>query len=206
MPSQLALSVFCSEKLWLHVEFLSLIQALEGLHRAILPGGYMTADAYEDTRKLMCDAIPKGLSSGHRSTLKSKIQYGYEFSLRKRLAMLVNALDESLRRHILGSSGAIPESWVDTRNYYTHWDETTKANVLDGADMHHAGVRLKCLLRALYLNLLGIPQAAILRALQNQLNDESQYLIQLNAMAERKANPDSHAGAIMKITVTTPPA
>ena len=44
MPSQLALNVFSSEKLWLHVEFLSLMQALEGFHRATMQGPlYITA-------------------------------------------------------------------------------------------------------------------------------------------------------------------
>ena len=48
MPSQLALSVLSSENLWLHVEFLSLMQALEGFHRAMMPGLY-TSEAESKT-------------------------------------------------------------------------------------------------------------------------------------------------------------
>src|SRR5437868_8010398 len=40
-PVQLALSTMASSDLWVHVRFLSLMQALEGLHRALYPGIYM---------------------------------------------------------------------------------------------------------------------------------------------------------------------
>lgn len=201
MPCQLALSVLYSEGLWLHVEFLSLIQALEGFHRAVMDGTYLSKDDYEPVRKSLCQAIPAAVKSDHRDALKSKIKYGYEFSLRKRLEAVVGRLGMDIRERILGPGGSVPRTWVDTRNYYTHWDETERASVLDGAGMHRAGVRMKHLLRALYLDLVGVPQPAILTALDSPLYNESQYLIQLNAMQHRKENPGSTAGALMRIDV-----
>jgi ApeA N-terminal domain 1 len=64
-------------------------------------------------------------------------------------------------------------AWIDTRNYYTHWDEAERGSVLDGVEMHRAGVRMKHLLRALYLYLVWIPQEAILAALRNQVCNEN---------------------------------
>jgi hypothetical protein len=122
MPSQLALSVLYSEGLWLHVEFLSLMQALEGLHRAIMDGSYMCKDDYEPIRKSIGEAIPQTVKQDHRDALRSKIKYGYEFSLRKRLDALVGRLGQEIREHILGPGGSVPRTWIDTRNYYTHWD------------------------------------------------------------------------------------
>lgn len=165
MPSQLALSVLCSEKLWLHVEFLTLMQALEGFHRATIT-----------------DAS------------KSRM------SLRKRLDALVERLPLLLRMQIFGGDGTVPRSWVVTRNYYTHWDETSRNSVLDGIEMHRACVRMRHLLRVLYLDLAGIPNTAIAKSLQSACS-ESQYLIQLNNMAHRQKNPDSESGAIMHISV-----
>ena len=66
--------------------------------------------------------------------------------------------------------------------------------------MHRAHVRMRHLLRALYLNLIGIPDIAIAMSLQNTCN-ESQYLLQLNNMEHRRQNPKSDAGAIMHISV-----
>lgn len=180
MPSQLALSVFSSKNLWLHVEFLSLMQALEGFHRATMSGLYTSKEKYEDIRQAISNAIPKHIDSDHKASLKKRIEYGNEVSLRKRMNELVLRLDLPIRKLILGNEkGTVPSEWVDTRNYYTHWDEGSKIDILDGADMHRAGVRMKHLLRALYLDLVGIPQNTIIKSLQNTSND-SQYLSQLN--------------------------
>lgn len=200
MPSQLALSVLSSETLWLHVEFLSLMQALEGFHRATMPGLYTSEEDYEPIRQALMNAIPSCVAFDHKDALRSRIKYGNEVSLRKRLDALVERLPLELRQHILGGDGRVPQSWVATRNYYTHWDETSRDSVLDGIGMHRAGVRMKHLLRVLYLDLAGIPNAAIAKSLCNTCG-ESQYLIQLNNTEYRQRNPGTDAGAIMHINV-----
>lgn len=196
--SQLALSVLNSRDLWLHVEFLSLMQALEGFHRATMPGLYTLEKDYESIKQALCNAIPKSVAPDHKEALKSRIKYGNEVSLRKRLDALVSRLPLPLRKHILGGDGAVPRSWVETRNYYTHWDEASRNLVLDGVEMHRAGLRMRHLLRALYLDLVGIPQSAIAKSLVNACN-ESQYLIQLNNMEHRKNHAESTQGTIMHI-------
>ena len=200
MPSQLALSVLSSEKLWLHVEFLSLMQALEGFHRATMAGLYTSESEYEPIKKALGDAIPKTVASDHKDSLKSRIRYGNEVSLRKRLDALVDRLELPLRRCILGGDGTIPRSWVVTRNYYTHWDEASRELALDGVELHRAHVRMRHLLIALYLNLVGIPQTAIAKSLLNPCS-ESQYLIQLNNAEHRKKNPEEETTPMMYIGV-----
>jgi hypothetical protein len=151
-------------------------------------------------KQALSNAIPKNVTADHRDSLKSRIKYGNEISLRKRLDALVQRLSAPLRQRILGSRGLIPQSWVETRNYYTHWDESSRESVLDGTAMHRAGVRLKHLLRALYLDVAGIPQASIEQALDGT-NRESQYLIQLNNAAHRERYPDDTSGALLHIDV-----
>jgi hypothetical protein len=99
----------------------------------------------------------------------------------------------------------VPQTWIKTRNYYTHWDETERASALNSTDMHRAGVRMKHLLRTLYLDLVGIPQGAILAALLNPLCDDARYLTQLNHTEHRRKNPDSTVGALMHIEVRETP-
>lgn len=200
MPSQLALSVLNSEGLWLHVEFLSLMQALEGIHRALLPGSYTSPEKYEPIRLALSNAIPKDVTANHRDSLNARIRYGNEISLRKRLDALMQQLELPIRQRILGRDGLVPQSWVETRNYYTHWDESARGRVLDGPAMHRADVRLKHLLRALYLVTAGVPQASIEKALDGA-NHESQYLIQLNLVAHRERHPGSQAGALLHVDV-----
>jgi hypothetical protein len=179
MPSQLALSVLSSERSWIHVEFLLLMQALEGFHRAVADRTYMSTADYEKVCSVLTSAIPASVGSNHRNALKTKIKYGNELSLRKRLNGLAERLDTELRKRIFGAPGAVPQKWVATRNYYTHWDEASRNDVLDTAEMYYATVRLRHFLRVLYLDLVGVPPAAIAKALDGS-NSECQHLIQLN--------------------------
>lgn len=203
-PSQLALSIFSSDKLWLHVEFLSVMQALEGFHRANFNGLYTSENEYKKINNALTQAIPNTVDADHKASLKSRIKFGNEISLRKRLTELMGRLDLKLRKFILGGDGSFPQIWVDTRNYYTHWDEVSASKILDGYEMHKASFRMSHLLRALYLDLVGIPQEAILKALTNA-SSASQYLIQINNMEYRAQNPNDDSGAFMRISKTPAP-
>jgi hypothetical protein len=134
---------------------------------------------YKTVRKILSAAIPANLSDPHKDALRAKIKWGYEYSLGRRLSELVNRLSQDLSTRILGEPDGVPRSWIDTRNYYTHWDQNSMAGVLDEVEMHEAGVRLKCFLRALYLDLMGVSQKVIQQALSG-FSDEAQYLIQIN--------------------------
>jgi hypothetical protein len=143
MPCRLALSVLSSDGLWVHVQFLLLMQALEGFHRAT-----------EQKR--------------HR-----------KMHLNDRVRELADRMHIDVQRRIFGMSQKVPPEWIDTRNYYTHWDEASRDDALDTQGMYYATVRLRHFLRALYLDFVGIPQTAIAKALDGA-NSESQHLIQLN--------------------------
>lgn len=179
MPSQLALSVLSSDGPWIHVQFLLLMQALEGFHRAVADGAYMPPDDYESVRQALTAAIPALVGTNHRDALKSRIKYGNELSLRKRLDDLAGRLDAPLRTRIFGDTATVPQKWIATRNYYTHWDEASRDDALDTPSMYYASVRLRHFLCVLYLDYVGIPQTAIAKALDGT-NSESQHLIQLN--------------------------
>lgn len=179
-PIQLAVSVLVSEDLWLHVKFLSLMQALEGLHRVFCDGNYMSHENYESVKRILCDAIPPELESGHKEALKSRIRYGNQISLRKRLNALAEILSEPVLRMILGGRKKVPNQWSETRNYYTHWDEELRPQTLNTEGMIKANIRMEHFLRALYLEKIGIPQESILKCLQGT-SKTSQYLNQLNA-------------------------
>lgn len=184
-PSQLAMSVYGSERLWQHVEFLSWMQALEGFHRGLLEGVYMDTKDYETVKSALATAIPSIVQPPHREALRSRIRYGNELSLAKRLNELADRLSESVRLQVLGPSGKIPRSWIDTRNFYTHWDEELRPNTLNGQGMLHANHRMSLFLKALYLDLAGVPSTAISSALGGHSN-AAQWLIQINAQDRAK--------------------
>lgn len=125
------------------------------------------------------------LASDHKEALKSRIRYGNQISLRKRLDVLAGILSEPVRRMILGVKGKVLNQWSETRNYYTHWDEELRPKILDLGGMNTANVRLEHFLRALYLDKMGIPQESILKSLQDH-SKMARYLVQLNASEATK--------------------
>jgi hypothetical protein len=178
--SRLAASVLTSGNLWPHVEFLSLMHVLEGFHRSLYPGLYMPGDAYENIKQSLYAAIPPDISSSHRSALKSRIAYGNEISLRRRLNDLAKHLSLIVRKRIFGNEdGSVPGQWVDTRNFYSHWDPNSKANLLENNELIHANVRMRHFLRALYLHLLQVPEDAIQCGVFGS-SDDGRFLTHIN--------------------------
>lgn len=184
VPSKLAMSIFSSRNLWMHVKFLSFMQALEGFHRSQFEGNYMNNQEYEVVKQQLIKAIPDNVKDSHKASLVSRIKYGNQVSLHKRLSELGSLLSREIMALILGNDRNIPRSWVDTRNYYTHWDDELRSNILEGQQMYDANVRLSAFLRVLYINSVGIPQEAILKSLSGH-NSIAQHLIQLNAGESR---------------------
>lgn len=199
MPSRLAMSILASEKLWLHVEFLSLVQALEGFHRGLYPSVYMSAAEYVPVRNAMSAAIPPTVAEDHKEALRSRLRYGNEISLRKRLDALAQSLSERTRKLIFGSDPKVLQRWIDTRNYYTHWDESLRARVFEDQEMYAATIRMRAFLHVLYLAFMGVPATAIEKALLG-MSDLSQNLVRVNAIERRRINADDRYGTIGTIT------
>lgn len=179
LPVGLAANVLASQDLWTHLEFLSLLQALEGFHLSIFAGIYMAEGDYETVKKALGDAIPPNVMSDHKDALKSRIRYGNQVSLRKRMNGLLDWLPAQVRQLALGSADAFPGAWIDTRNFFTHWDKELEANVLNGQALYEANVRLRMLLRLVYLNHIGVDPQILEKALTGT-NPLAQHLIQLN--------------------------
>ena len=76
---------FYIPSMYSYLEFLTLAQAIEAYHRHVYGGAYMSKDEYEPIRQALIDAIPVNLEKSHRESLKKRIEYGYECSLRKRI-------------------------------------------------------------------------------------------------------------------------
>ncbi len=163
-PVSLAQDVLNSTGLWNHVLFLSHMQVLEGLHRARGNGLYMDQEEYDKIAGHLAGQIPKSVDPNHRTALKSRLQFGNEISLRNRLKALVAGLPEEIRQLVLNAD-SIPGSWVTTRNFYTHWDQASHHLVLKDIEIHAANVKLGMLIRVLLLQVAGVPQAAVLAAL-----------------------------------------
>ncbi|GAB4409672.1 MAG: hypothetical protein Kow00106_03210 [Anaerolineae bacterium] len=133
-----------------HYQFLALVQALESYHRTKFGGKYMCETAYEPVREALVRAIPSGIAPDHRDSLKSRIKYGNEYSLQKRLTSLLNSLDQQFQA-ILRIEKPYLRKIVDTRNYYIHYDQAIRSSILQDQELAVAISRLAYLMLTLLL-------------------------------------------------------
>jgi len=198
VPSQLATSTLSSKDLWLHVHFASLAQALEGYHRGRYPGIYMQAAEYEKVKSEISKAIPTTLPTDHKDALRSRIRYGNQISLSKRLSELANSLGIDLAKLVLGGQGKVPRTWVDTRNYHSHWDEELITNAISGQEMYNANIRMEHFIRTLFLLLAGIRPDEIVLAMGG-ISSTAQQLVQINIIDRYRVDPSQPKGIYMTI-------
>ena len=152
-----------------NVGFLAVVHAIEAYHRSTHRGLYMDQGAFDAAIKKMTDQIPTGLSNDHRHSLKSRLRYGNEYSMRKRVADLLGQVPEPLRSRIAGPS--VPrfvQRVVATRNYFTHWDSQSKGEALNnGKDILNATKRLRALFVASIFHDLGVTEQTLMDSIAN---------------------------------------
>ncbi len=132
--------------MYLQHQFLSLIQAVEAYHRRKFEGKYQSDEDYKPTYEKFKKFI-NGLDvdPSFKEALKSKLKYGNEYSLRKRLKDLFEQYNEVLNGFIEDKNDFINKV-VDTRNYLTHYDEDLKDKAVDGEQLYYVTQQLKVLI------------------------------------------------------------
>jgi hypothetical protein len=152
---------------YLNFNFLALTQAFESYHRNMVGGHYLDRDTYIKSHyDSMVKAIPAGIENGFRQSLKKRLEFGYELSLRKRLTDTIKSMDEQLQKLFIGNfkRDTFIGKVINTRNYFTHFDNTTADDVAHGSDLYALNVKLSYLIAILILKELEVSDQHILNA------------------------------------------
>ena len=146
--------------------FLTLTRALESFHRQKHGGRYLSPEEYKPAREALVAAIPDRISRDHRDALSAKLKYGYEYSLRKRLADLFNA-HERVLGDVLPDATAFIQKVVKTRNYLTHYDEEDRQDAAtDGLELHRLATELRTLVEVCLLSEIGFTSEELRKQLK----------------------------------------
>ena len=144
-----------SSKMYMEHKFLSLCQAIEAYHRRVSPGIYQSRDNFmKEIYPALIDAIPDGTDKNYKESIKARLKYLNEFSLRKRLREIIEAHEEVLSI-LIPKPKKIIGTIVETRNFFTHYDDDLKQNSLDGEKLYLASERLKFMIEVCFLYQLG---------------------------------------------------
>ncbi len=118
-------SVLYNPNSYAELKYLSLAQALETYHHRMFGGKYQADEIYQaEAYERLVSAIPATLDSDFKNSLKSRLFYGNEFSLRKRLNEIIKSVDGALDFEFVKSKKEreyFVSKAVDTRNYWTHY-------------------------------------------------------------------------------------
>jgi hypothetical protein len=150
-----------NSSMYLHHEFLSLVQAMETYHRRTHDGKYLPDEDYlKETYPALINAIPQTVSASFRESLKRKLIYLNEFSLRKRLEEILESCGE-LTNPLINNKVEFIEDVVNTRNYLTHFDKELEAKAKTGEDLYKLAQKMRFILEVCLLKELGIADTTI---------------------------------------------
>jgi len=158
-----------------NVKFLTAAQAAESYHRSLGTGFYMEQAGFDAAIQELTSHIPAAIQGDHRVSLKNRLKYGNEHSLRKRLMELLNRVPEDVQFRIAEDCNKFVNRMVDIRNYYTHYEHAGAVDGFDGKDVYVAAERIRVLIVANLLRDLGVPDDSLLAVLQRS-QDLNQWL------------------------------
>ena len=142
-------------RMYLQHQFLSLIQAIEAYHRRKFEGKYLSDDYYKPIYEKFKEFIKElDIEPSFKKALESKLKYGNEYSLRKRLKDLFEKYKEVVDDFIEDKDIFINRV-VDTRNYLTHYDKNLREKAVDGEQLYYVTQQLKIVIVICLLSELG---------------------------------------------------
>lgn len=146
---------------YLETDFLNLAQAIETYHRRMFKGKYLESSEYREISSSLKDEIPDNVTDEHRESLKSKIDFGNEFSLKTRLIKIFDKYQDALEL-LIPEKDIFIKDVRNTRNYYTHYSKDLEKKAKKGQELVLLKERLKFTIEVCLLYELGIDQGNII--------------------------------------------
>lgn len=154
-----ALNLYFSTKTgaqkYLDGKFLALAQGLETYHRRTSDEKLMTDATFEE----LVHYIMKGCPEEHRTWLEGRLKYGNEIPLGRRIKSIFEPLKD-----VIGTSqqrGKLIVNIVDTRNYLTHYDESSRTKAASGKDLLVLCLKMEVIFQLTLLRVLGFTREEI---------------------------------------------
>jgi hypothetical protein len=147
----LLFAVILGPRVYLETRFLLIAQAVEVFHRRMFPGRVLPRNEHRERVRTIVDSV----NLSHREWLKEKLAYSNEPTLLQRLNEVCEYAGGNSDR-LLGSEAR--KRVKDTRNYLTHYDQTSKSKAAEGEELYRLGERLIALLQVCFLRQLSFSE------------------------------------------------
>jgi hypothetical protein len=154
--------------------FLALVQAVEAFHRRCRSGVYMDPAAFAMAVEApLVRAIPADLDDSLRDALATRIKFGNEYSLRKRLRLLFEEHRTALDK-VVPQATCFIDPMVARRNAFTHFPPAATGARIDAEEWLRYNFLLRVLLDFCFLKTMGFSDEKVTR-LAEQCDDYRQW-------------------------------
>lgn len=151
---------------YIETQFLALVQSLEGFHRREFSGCYVATDQYESYMSGILAALPAELPKELRAALRQRLQFGNEYSLRRRIKEILAAIPPVIRDPICRNPEGFAADLTGLRNKLVHCPADLILDIPDVMLLSTLTMKLKALLTILLLRRIGIPDDALENAIR----------------------------------------
>jgi len=152
---------------FLQNKLLMLTTAFEVFHRRTQNGIYMLAKDYQSQYETMVQNIPGNIGKDHRNALKKRLEYGNEYSLRKRFSVFFKELPEPILEFFPDRDKFVDQV-VDWRNQLTHYSEyEATLNLRKTEELYLLCRRLEMLIIIALLRQVGVDYETLTLGLAN---------------------------------------
>jgi hypothetical protein len=149
--ADLYFSTLYQPRMYLNNEFLNLAQALETYHRRTMKNFELPNSKHQSRIRAILRKTPEK----YRGWLERKLTYSNEPSLRKRLKDICDKCPSGVLSKT-GNVDAFIDLTVNTRNYWTHFDERIKAKAATDVRLVYLVSNLRLLLITCFLKEMGV--------------------------------------------------
>ncbi|MGD6815487.1 HEPN domain-containing protein [Metabacillus sp. 113a] len=162
-------------EMYLETRFLNAVQTLEIYHRKKNYDVPMDSEEYMENCQKLLFQIQGNFPEDFSEIIISKLTYGNEYSLGKRLRTIIKELNPETKTFLIGNSddrNRFVQQLVETRNYLTHYDLENKQNVLHETDeIYYAFQRVKAISTIVLFKEIGLDEDIIL----SKIMENSKY-------------------------------
>lgn len=156
LPSSLFLGLVYVESIYIEYKLIAFAQLIEAFHRRIYNGNYKTEEEYKTIYETIVKAIPTNIGSLGES-LKNKLVYGNEYSLRKRLNELMKDNYEEYFKSFIFNKNLFVDKVIETRNYLIHNPKNKKnESIVEDKDLVFLNYQLQFMCHLLLLKEIGV--------------------------------------------------
>lgn len=159
----LYLSSLYGEHTYLETRFMSMVQAVEVFHRRFRGGCYVEPSLYErDIYPKLLSSLPAEMAEEFRGALAQRMKYLHEYSLIKRLKLLVTE-HQGVFAELVPDIDSALQGIVTARNHFTHFASDRAMPESIGATLGKYSEILRVILELSLLREVGLSSDLIQR-------------------------------------------